>query len=42
MCSCSLESESRLKRPLGAPAWLPATIWEANVKKVGIEKLEKI
>ncbi len=32
----------QVEKPAGAPAWLPATIWKANVKKVGIEKLEKI
>ena len=32
----------QVEKPVGAPAWLPATIWKANVKKVCIEKLEKI
>ena len=32
----------QVEKPAGAPAWLPATIWKSSVKKVGIEKLEKI
>lgn len=32
----------QVKRPEGAPAWMPRKIWMPTVKKVGIEKLEKI
>jgi hypothetical protein len=32
----------QVKKPAGAPAWMPATIWKPNVKKVGIEKLEEL
>jgi hypothetical protein len=32
----------QVRKPAGAPAWMPAKIWKPNVKKVGIEKLKKI
>jgi hypothetical protein len=32
----------QVRKPAGAPAWIPAKIWKPNVKKVGIEKLKKI
>lgn len=31
----------QVKKPKDAPAWMPAKIWKPNVKKVGIEYLEK-
>jgi hypothetical protein len=31
----------QVKKPKGAPAWMPAKIWKPNVKKIGTEKLEK-
>ena len=30
----------QVKKPKGAPAWMPAKIWKPLVKKVGVEKLE--
>jgi hypothetical protein len=32
----------QVKKPAGAPAWMPAKIWKPMVKKVGIEKLEEL
>jgi hypothetical protein len=32
----------QVKKPANAPAWMPAKIWKPNVKKVGIENLEKL
>ena len=29
----------QVKKPKGAPAWMPAKIWKPIVKKVGVEKL---
>ena len=31
----------QVKKPKGAPAWMPDNIWKPKVKKVGVEKLEK-
>jgi hypothetical protein len=31
-----------VKKPSNAPDWMPNEIWKPNVKKVGIEKLDKI
>jgi len=30
----------QVKKPKGAPAWMPDKIWKPKVKKVGVEKLE--
>jgi hypothetical protein len=32
----------QVKKPAGAPAWMPEKIWKPNVKKVGTEKLEEL
>jgi hypothetical protein len=32
----------QVKKPAGAPAWMPAKIWKPMVKKVGTEKLEEL
>ena len=32
----------QVRKPKGAPAWMPDKIWKPNVKKVGVEKLETI
>ena len=32
----------QVKKPKGAPAWMPAKIWKPMVKKVGMEKLEEL
>jgi hypothetical protein len=32
----------QIKKPKGAPNWMPAKIWKPMVKKVGVEKLEKL
>ena len=32
----------QVKKPKGAPAWMPAKIWKPNVKKVGTKKLEEL
>ena len=32
----------QVKKPAGAPSWMPAKIWKPNVKKVGTETLEEI
>jgi hypothetical protein len=32
----------QVKKPKGAPAWMPAKIWKPSAKKVGTEKLEEI
>ena len=32
----------KVKKPKNAPAWMPDKIWKPTVKKIGIEKLEKI
>jgi hypothetical protein len=32
----------QVKKPKGAPAWMPDKIWRPKVKKVGVEKLETI
>jgi hypothetical protein len=29
-------------KPTNAPSWMPEKIWKPNVKKVGIEKLDKL
>jgi hypothetical protein len=31
-----------VKKPAGAPAWMPEKIWKPKVKKIGVEKLDKI
>jgi len=31
----------QVKKPKGAPAWMPAKIWKPSVKKVGTEMLEE-
>jgi hypothetical protein len=33
-------SRKQVKKPKGAPAWMPDKIWKPAVKKVGIEVLE--
>lgn len=33
--------QKQVKKPKGAPAWMPDKIWKPIVKKVGVEKLEK-
>ena len=30
----------QVKKPAGAPAWMPNKIWRPNVKKGGVEKVE--
>ena len=32
----------QVKKPAGAPAWMPEKIWKPFVKKVGTEKLEDL
>jgi len=32
----------QVKKPAGAPAWMPDKIWRPNVKKVGVDKVETI
>ena len=32
----------QVKKPKGAPEWMPAKIWKPFVKKVGIENLEEL
>ena len=32
----------QVKKPTGAPAWMPEKIWKSFVKNVGIEKLEDL
>jgi hypothetical protein len=32
----------QVKKPKGAPAWMPDKIWKPKVKKVGIEKLDTL
>jgi hypothetical protein len=32
----------QVKKPASAPAWMPAKVWKPNVKKVGVENLEKL
>ena len=32
----------QVKKPKGAPAWMPDKIWKPVVKKVGMEKLENL
>ena len=31
-----------IKKPKGAPDWMPAKIWKPIVKKVGVERQEKL
>jgi hypothetical protein len=31
----------QVKKPKGAPAWMPDKIWKPVVKKVGVEYLDK-
>jgi uncharacterized protein YpmB len=31
-----------VKKPNGAPAWMPDMIWKPRVKKMGVEKLEEL
>jgi hypothetical protein len=33
---------TEVKKPKGAPAWMPDKIWKPSVKKVGVEKLETL
>jgi len=33
---------NEVPKPANAPAWMPEKIWKPNVKKIGIEKLDKI
>ncbi|ABK14532.1 MAG: non-histone chromosomal MC1 family protein [Methanothrix sp.] len=33
---------TQVPKPPNAPAWMPDMIWKPNVKKIGIEKLDKI
>jgi hypothetical protein len=35
-------SRKQVKKPKGAPAWMPDKIWKPVVKKVGVEKLENL
>jgi len=35
-------SRKKIKKPENAPAWMPQKIWKPVVKKVAIEKLERI
>ena len=32
----------QVKKPKGAPSWMPDKIWKPKVKKVGVEKLEEL
>ena len=32
----------QVKKPKGAPAWMPDKIWKPKVKKVGMENLETL
>ena len=32
----------KVKKPKGAPAWMPNEIWKPKVKKIGVEKLDEI
>lgn len=32
----------QVAKPSNAPAWMPASIWKPNVKKIGIEKLVEL
>ena len=32
----------QVKKPAGAPAWMPAKIWKPFVKKIGTEMLEDL
>ncbi len=32
----------QVKKPKGAPAWMPEMIWKPKVKKMGVEKLEDL
>jgi hypothetical protein len=32
----------QVKKPKGAPAWMPNQIWKPKVKKIGVEKLDEI
>jgi len=32
----------QVKKPKGAPAWMPNEIWKPKVKKIGVEKLDEI
>ncbi|MEM2918875.1 MAG: non-histone chromosomal MC1 family protein [Candidatus Altiarchaeota archaeon] len=34
-------SRKKVKKPENAPSWMPDEIWEANVKKVKVEKVKK-
>ncbi|MHC1631097.1 MAG: non-histone chromosomal MC1 family protein [Methanotrichaceae archaeon] len=37
------EGERKLvRKPANAPDWMPDEIWKPNVRKIGIEKLDKI
>jgi hypothetical protein len=31
-----------VKKPAGAPEWMPEKIWKPKVKKLGVEKLDRI
>jgi hypothetical protein len=41
-CIYSPERGSLVKKPKGAPAWMPAKIWKPSVKKAGVVKLEDL
>jgi Non-histone chromosomal protein MC1 len=32
----------QVKKPKGAPTWMPDKIWKPKVKKIGVETLEEI
>ncbi len=32
----------QVKKPKGAPTWMPEKIWKPKVTKVGVEKLDEI
>lgn len=32
----------QMKKPAGAPDWMPAKIWKPNVEKIGVEHLTSI
>jgi hypothetical protein len=38
----STGERKQVKKPKGAPAWIPDKIWKPFVKKVGVEMLEKV
>jgi len=32
----------QVKKPKGAPAWMPDQIWKPRVKKMGVDKLDEL